>query len=84
MTMKSFTSSRKVIKILNNLSHFFIYHTVKEIETEFSFEANKERAFTTHGMTSNSLLETELSWDNFERFLAIMTGTDSLHASGIT
>lgn len=69
---------------MNNLGHFFICHTAKEIETETTFQANKERAFTTHGMTSNSILETVLSWDNFERFLVTITGTDSLHDSGIT
>lgn len=69
---------------MNNLGHFFICHTAKEIETEITFQANKERAFTTHGMTSNSILETVLSWDNFERFLVTITGTDSLHDSGIT
>ena len=37
MTMKNVTGSR----ILNKLSHCISYHTLEEIETEMTFEANK-------------------------------------------
>ena len=57
--MKSLTGSRKVIEYLNKLRHCVSYHTVEEIETEMTFEANKEGALTPHGMTCNSLLEAD-------------------------
>ena len=79
MTMKSVTGSRKVIEILNKVGHCVSYHTVEETETKKTFEANKEGALTSHGVASNPLLGTGLAWDNFDRFAAIMTGTDSLH-----
>ena len=78
MTMKSVTGSRKVIEILNKVGHCVSYHTVEETETKTTFEVNKEEALTPHGMACNSLLGTGLAWNNFDRFAAIMTGTDSL------
>ena len=57
----------------------FQLHTKEEIEIEMTFEANKEGALTPHGMTCNLLLRTGLAWDNFDRFLATITGTDTLH-----
>ena len=79
MIMKSVTGSRKVIEILNKVGHCVIYHTVEETETKTTFEANKEGALAPPGMACNSLLGTGLAWDNFDRFAAIMTGTDTLH-----
>ena len=79
MTMKSFTGSRKVIEILNKLDPFVSYHTVEEIETEITFEANKEGALSPHGMICNLLLGTGFAWYNFEGFVTTMTGTDTLH-----
>ena len=78
ITMTSLTGSRKVIEILNKLGHCVSYHTVEEIDTEMTFEANKEGALTPHGMTFNPLLGTGLAWDNFDKFVATMTGTDTL------
>ena len=77
--MKSLTVSRKVIEILNKLGHCVSYHTVEEIETEMTFEANKEVALSPHGMTRNPVLGTGPTWDKFDRFVATMTGTDTLH-----
>ena len=61
MTMKSLTGSRKVIEILNKPGHCISYHTVEEIETEITFEANKEGALTPHGMTCTPVLGTGLA-----------------------
>ena len=52
--------------------------TIEEIEKEITFEANKG-ALTPHGMTCNPLLGIGLAWDNFDRFVATITGTDTLH-----
>ena len=79
MTMKSLTGSRKVIEILNKLGHCDNYHSAEEIEIEMTFEANKEGVLTPHGMTCNLVLGTGLAWDNFDRFVATLTGTDTLH-----
>ena len=79
MIMKSVTGSRKVIEILNKVGHCVSYHNVEETETKTTFEANKEGALAPPGMACNSLLGTGLAWDNFDRFAAIMTGTDTLH-----
>ena len=79
MTMKSLTGSRKVIEILNKLGHCDNYHSVEEIEIEMTFEANKEGVLTPHGMTCNPVLGSGLSWDNFDRFVTTVTGTDTLY-----
>ena len=68
MTMKSLTGSRKVIEILNKLGHCVSYHTVEEIVTEMTFEANKEGAFTLHGMACNPVLGTGLARINLTDF----------------
>ena len=77
--MKSLTVSRKVIEILNKLGHCVSHHTVEEIETEMTFEANKDGALSPHGMTRNPVLGTGPAWNKFDRFVATMTGTDTLH-----
>ena len=78
MIMKSVTGSRKVIETLNKVGHCVSYHNVEETETKTTFEANKEGALTPLGMACNPLLGTGLARDNFDRFAATMTGTNSL------
>ena len=60
------------------MGHCASCHNVEEIETEMIFEANKAGRLTPHGIACNPLLGTRLAWDNYDRFVATMTGTDTL------
>ena len=71
--MKSLTGSRKVIEILSRFGHCISYHAVEEIETELTFEANKEGLVTPHGIELSPFLGTGVAWDNFDRFVETMS-----------
>ena len=42
MTLKSLTSSRKVINIINRYGHFISYHGVEELETETTYTSTEK------------------------------------------
>ena len=50
LAIKSLTGSRKAVEILNRMGHFINYSTVEELETELTFEANKNCKETPFGM----------------------------------
>ena len=79
MAVKSLTGSRKVIDMLNRLGHSVSYTTVEEIETELTFEANKEERITPDGMLLNANMATGVAFDNYDRFVETMTGKNTLH-----
>ena len=47
------TDNRKVLELLNKMGHCASYHTVQELETELTFNANKSIRSTLFGMTLN-------------------------------
>ena len=69
MTLKSLTGSRKVVDMMNRLGHCVSYNTTEELETELTFEANKDRNATPHGMVRSADSGTGTVWDNFDRFV---------------
>ena len=79
MALKSLTGSRKVIEVSNKLGHCASYHTVQELETEMTFEANKQGNVTPHGIVPDLSVGTGAAWDNFDQFMDTLTGKDTLH-----
>ena len=69
MALKSLTGSRKVIEVSDKVGHCASHHTVQELETEMTFEANKQGNVTLHGMVLDPSVGTGAAWDNFDQFM---------------
>ena len=79
MTLKSVTSSRRVIEMCNTYGHCCSYHVIEGLETEISFHANSK---STLCPTDTILLPdqcTGVAYDNFDRYVETRTGKDNLH-----
>ena len=79
LAIKSLTGSRKVVKILNRMGNCVSYSAVEELETELSFEANKNNKETPFEMKTTPEFKTGIACDNFDRFVEIKSGKDILH-----
>lgn len=79
MAMKSLTSSRKVIDILNKYGHCCSYHVLEELETEAAFSPIERTQECPEGITLASNLNTGVAFDNFDRFVETTSGKDTLH-----
>ena len=53
IALKSLTSSRKVIEVMNRLGHCVNYHTIEGVEAEATFESAKPNLVTHIGMKLN-------------------------------
>ena len=83
IALTSLTGSRKVIEIMNRLGHCASYHTIKDVETEATLESTKRNFVTPLGMKPRC--ETDVAWDNFDRFVETITGKETVHDTvGIT
>ena len=69
MVMQSLAGSRKVIEILNRLGHCVSFNLVEEIETEFTYAANKKDILIPSGMNMDANAFTGLAFDNYDRFV---------------
>ena len=77
--VKTLTEYRTVVEILNRMGHCVGYSTVEELETELTFEVNKNNKETPFGMKTTPELNTGILWDNFDRFVETKSGKDTLH-----
>ena len=67
------------MEILNRMGHCINYSTVEKIETELTFETNKNSKETPFGMKTTPGFNTGIAWDNFDRFVDTKSGKDTLH-----
>ena len=67
------------MEILNRMGHCVSYSTVEELETELTFEANKNSKEIPFEMKTTNEFNTGIAWDNFNRFVETKTGKDTLH-----
>ena len=58
------------MEILNNMG---------QLETELTFEANKNNKETPFGMKTTPEVNTGIAWHNFDRFVETKSGKDTLH-----
>lgn len=64
IAMKTITSSRKVINILNRLGHSISYSAVEELETELTYSSYEGGFSTPYGIQQKPNLATALAFDN--------------------
>lgn len=79
MTLKSITSSRKVVEIVNRYGHCCSYHTIEELETEASFSSTSRSSSCPEGITLADGFCTGVAFDNFDRFVDTPSGKNTLH-----
>lgn len=79
MALKSLTSSRNVVNIVNRFGHCCSYTTIERLETEATNVASARSQICQDGIVQNPNLNTGLAFDNFDRFVDTVTGKDTLH-----
>ncbi|GFV34746.1 hypothetical protein TNCV_1450501 [Trichonephila clavipes] len=77
--MKSLTSSRKMINILNRLGHCCNYNTLKELETEATISSVNRSQICPPDIIQIPSLSTSVAFDNFDKYVDTLTGKDTLH-----
>ncbi|GFT29982.1 hypothetical protein TNCV_3349441 [Trichonephila clavipes] len=68
MTMKSLTSSRKMINILYRLGHCCNYNTLEELETEATISSVNRSPICPPNIIQSPSLSTGVAFDNFDRY----------------
>lgn len=79
MTLKSLTSSRKIIDIINRYGHCISYQGVEELETETTYTSIEKSTLCPEKIKKNHNLFTGVAYDNFDRFVETTNGKDTLH-----
>ncbi|KAL4113704.1 hypothetical protein QTP88_017283 [Uroleucon formosanum] len=80
ITLKSLTSSRKVIDILNRYNQCTSYNVIEELETELTYSSiNQLLGLCPPGVLLLPKLSTGVAFDNFDRFVETSSGKDTLH-----
>lgn len=79
MTLKSLTSSRKIIDIIHRYGHCISYPEIEELETEATYTSIKKSSLYPETIKKSSNLCTGVVYDNFDRFVEIRSGKDTLH-----
>lgn len=79
MALKSLTSSRKIINIINKFGHCCSYTTTEELETEATFNATSSSQICPDDIVRKPNLSTGVAFNNFDRFVDTLTGKDTLH-----
>ncbi|GFX71030.1 hypothetical protein TNCV_506001 [Trichonephila clavipes] len=74
MTVKSFTSSRKMINILNLPGHCCNYNTLEELETEAMISSVNRSQICPPDIIQSPSLSTSVAFDNFDRYVNTLTG----------
>lgn len=79
LAMKSLTSSRKVLTILNKYGHSVGYTVAEELETEMTYTAYENNKLIPPGIRPIKELSTHVAFDNYDRFVETFSGKDTLH-----
>ena len=79
LTLKQLTSSKKVLQLVNRLSHCCSYNTIEELESEVTMQLNDASKVTPYGMKLNPHLVTGVAWDNYDRYVCTLSGRNTLH-----
>ncbi|GBP23631.1 hypothetical protein EVAR_80248_1 [Eumeta japonica] len=79
MTLKSITSSRKVIDIINRYGHCISYSAVEELETEATYSSVSRTEICPEVINKEENLVAGMAFDNYDRFVDTKTGKDTLH-----
>lgn len=77
--LKSLTSSRKVIDIINRYGHCISYQGIEELETESTYTSIAKSSLCPENIKKTPDLCTGVAYDNFDRFVETRNGKDTLH-----
>ena len=81
MTLKSLTSSCKVVDILNRCGYCISYNAVEELETEATYMSTSRSWLCPEVINKTENLSVGIAYDNFDRFVDTKTGKDTLHVT---
>ncbi|KAG5869200.1 hypothetical protein JTB14_024528 [Gonioctena quinquepunctata] len=79
MTVKSLTSSRRIVNILNRLGHCCNYTTLEVLETEVTYSSVHRSEISPPAIIRKSSLWTGVAFDNFDRYVDTLNGKETLH-----
>lgn len=79
LALKSLTSSRKIVDIVNRYGHCVSYNVIEELETELTYSCGAREVICPPDIVRAPNLLTGLAFDNFDRFVDTLTGKDTLH-----
>lgn len=79
ITMKSITSSRKVIDLLNKYGQCCSYNTIEELEAEATFSTLARSVICPEDIRLSPFYSTGVAFDNYDRFVETSSGKDTLH-----
>ncbi|CAH2096461.1 unnamed protein product [Euphydryas editha] len=79
MVLKSITSSRKVIDIINRFGHCCSYNVAEELETEITYSLCKKRNVCPEDTILSPKYCTGVAFDNYDRYVETCNGKDTLH-----
>ena len=64
--LKSLTSSRHIVEILNHFGHCIDYNTADSLETDLATSITDRQQATPDGIQQQPGLCTSLAWDNYD------------------
>lgn len=79
MSLKSLTSSRKIIDIIHRYGHCISYQGIEELETEATYTSIEKSSLCPETIKKSQHLSTGVAYDNFDRFVETKSGKDTLH-----
>ena len=77
--LKSMTSSRKILDIMNRIGHSCSYNVIEEIETEAAIFSTAATQTCPEDIITSPHLCIGLAFHNFDRFVDTSSGKDTLH-----
>ncbi|XP_015189552.1 PREDICTED: uncharacterized protein LOC107073427 isoform X2 [Polistes dominula] len=79
ITLKSITSSRKVLDLLNKYGHCCSYKIIKKLETEVTATTCSVSNISPENAILAPKRCTGVAYDNYDRFVETSSGQDTLH-----
>lgn len=79
ITVKSLTSSEKLVRLLHSYGHCISYSKVLELETEATYAISKTNKVCPAGMILKPSLNSGFAFDNFDRYVETCDGKETMH-----
>lgn len=79
IALKSLTSSRKVVDIINHYGHCISYNAIEELETEATFSSVSRAGVCPEAINRDGNRSTGMVFDNYDTFVETKNGKDTLH-----
>lgn len=79
ITVKSLSSSEKLLRLLHSYGHCISYSKVLELETEATYTISETEKVCPAGMVLQPSLNSGFAFDNFDRYVETCDGKDTMH-----